>query len=532
MIIRKPYAFLIKNFRIIHGLLFVMLLYLMFKTINIYSFFNQYVIQNAYQLQSNLAANYVGPLMFVLSILIIVVSLIVFYILSMKGKGNKFYLILFIYYALFFIFLIYISSIFNNLEAGKVLTIESRRAVRDICLIVLLPQIVFSLVLVARTLGFNLKQFEFKKDLEELDIDVTDSEEVEVTLGSDTYKIARFFRKLLRLTKYFILENKIFVIGCASIIALALSIFIYSKIDVYAENYAEKQELMASSLTYSVEESFITKKDVNNVVINSNKKYILIRLKITNRQAKSFSLTNESFGLLVDGKVINPTQGMTSKFMDIGNTFVPMDVVPGGEKTVLVVFEIDSKNDQKEYLFKIKNNSMEIKDAYKDIVIKPKDLDNDVKDYTIDIDNEIDLSETLLKDSKLFIGSYEINNSFKEKYTYTINGKINDGYYYVAPPTTMKGSMTILRIESTLTLTKDDIYIKDKIKTSSDLFAYYGVIRYRYLGEYKNVKLQKLDVDVNKNIYAYMLVPIEVKKANKIDLLIVIRGIKYTINLK
>ena len=43
---------------------------------------------------------------------------------------------------------------------------------------------------------------------------------------------------------------------------------------------------------------------------------------------------------------------------------------------------------------------------------------------------------------------------------------------------------------------------------------------------------KKLDVDVNKNIYAYMLVPIEVKKANKIDLLIVIRGIKYTINLK
>ncbi|MBR4178129.1 MAG: DUF4352 domain-containing protein [Bacilli bacterium] len=532
MIIRKPYAFLIKNFRIIHGILFAMLLFLMFKTINIYSFFNQYVLQQAYQLQSNLSSLYVTPFMFVLSVLIIVVSLIIFYILSIKGKGNKFYLIVFIYYALYFIFLIYMTSVFNNLELGRILTIESRRAVRDISIIVLLPQIVFSLIMVARTLGFNLKQFEFKKDLEELDIDVSDSEEVELTLGSDTYKIARFFRKLLRLTKYFILENKIFVIGCACIIVTIISFFIYSKIDVYAENYSENQELIARALSFNVEESFITTTAVNNTIIDSSKKYVLVKLNITNRQNKSYSLNNETFGLLIDNKIINPTQGLSEKFFDIGTTFVPMDIVAGSEKTVVIVFEIDKKNEQKEFIFKIKNESMNVKDEYKDIIIKPKNLDEDNKNFNFTLDSQIDFSDSLLKDSNLYIGSVEINNSFKEKYTYTINGKDNEGYYYVAPPSNMKGTMTILRIESTLTMTKEDIYMKKKLKTSADLFNYYGIIRYRYLGEYKNVKLQKLDVDVNKNLYAYMLIPIEVKKANKIDLFIVIRGVKYTINLK
>ena len=532
MIIKKPYAFLIRNFRIIHGLLFVMILYLMFKTINIYSFFNQYVIQNAFQYQYNLASIYASPIMYLLSVLIIIVSLIVFYILSIKGKGNKLYLIIFIYYAIFFMFLIYISSIMNNLEAGQILSIESRRAVRDISVIVLLPQIVFSLIVVARTLGFNLKQFEFKKDLEELDIDVSDSEEVELTLGSDTYKIARFFRKFLRLSKYFVLENKIFVIGCASILVLGMSFFIYSKIDIYADNYSENQDLIASAINYNVEESYITNTDINNVVINPSKKYVLVKLLIKNRQSKTFSLTNETFRLLINGENITPTLGLSDKFIDLGNTFVPVDMLPGTEKTVIVVFEIDKDINTNEYMFRIKNSSLNVKEEYKDIIIKPKDLNENIKNYDYTFDQEIDFSDSLLKDSKLYIGSYEINNSFKEKYTYTINNRTREGYFYVSPPATQKGTMTILRIESTLTLTKEDIYMKRKIKNSADLFNYYGMIRYRYLGEYKNVKLEKLDVDVNNNVYAYMLIPIEVRKANKIELFIIIRGVKYTINLK
>ena len=45
-----------------------------------------------------------------------------------------------------------------------------------------------------RACGFNLKQFDFKKDLEELQIDTSDYEEVELTLGKNNYIIARFFR--------------------------------------------------------------------------------------------------------------------------------------------------------------------------------------------------------------------------------------------------------------------------------------------------------------------------------------------------
>ena len=98
--------------------------------------------------------------------------------------------------------------------------------------------------MIGRTLGFNLKQFDFKKDLEELDISDTDNEEVEVILGNNNYKYARFFRKTLRLTKYFILENKFFVIAVGSILALGLSLSVFMSINVYSVNYNENQRLI------------------------------------------------------------------------------------------------------------------------------------------------------------------------------------------------------------------------------------------------------------------------------------------------
>ena len=39
-------------------------------------------------------------------------------------------------------------------------------------------------MVLVRGLGFDIKKFNFVKDLHELDIDVTDEEEVELTLGN------------------------------------------------------------------------------------------------------------------------------------------------------------------------------------------------------------------------------------------------------------------------------------------------------------------------------------------------------------
>ena len=67
MILRKPYAFLIKNFKIIHLILSIRMIYVVYKMSNIANFISDYINNIA---NSNIATSYIGGLLF-LSILII-----------------------------------------------------------------------------------------------------------------------------------------------------------------------------------------------------------------------------------------------------------------------------------------------------------------------------------------------------------------------------------------------------------------------------------------------------------------------------
>ena len=70
------------------------------------------------------------------------------------------------------------------------------------------------------------------------------------------------------------------------------------------------------------------------------------------------------------------------------------------------------------------------------------------------------------------------------------------------------------------------------INKPSDFFDYYGLLEYRYMGEYKKSKMTKINVNYETENYSYLEVPGELMYANKIDMIILIRGVKYTINLK
>ena len=163
MIIKKPYAFLIKNFRIIHALIFIMLLYMGIKSMDIYTFFNMYATRFVYTYSVDLAAKYVNYYMFIASIAVILLSLLVYYILSLKNKDRKLYIFTCIYYILLFVYFIFIYNTLANLQSNS-LSIEQVRSLRAISLIVLIPQVILNFIHLGRACGFNIKQFNFKSD--------------------------------------------------------------------------------------------------------------------------------------------------------------------------------------------------------------------------------------------------------------------------------------------------------------------------------------------------------------------------------
>ena len=93
MVIRKPYAFIIKHFRIIHLLLIIPMLYLVMKTKNIVTFFSKY-IYNGYTFTatdnlSSLSSNYINIFMYLAVLVILIEFDAILLLFQKKEKSTK-----------------------------------------------------------------------------------------------------------------------------------------------------------------------------------------------------------------------------------------------------------------------------------------------------------------------------------------------------------------------------------------------------------------------------------------------------------
>ena len=101
MILRKPYAFLIKKFKLIHLILTGILIYICYKSYKILSFFNTYIASSRHDVIDGLSDNYLGPLVYIAILFVIFISIFIFLLMKNKDKPYKYYLASIIYYFLF-----------------------------------------------------------------------------------------------------------------------------------------------------------------------------------------------------------------------------------------------------------------------------------------------------------------------------------------------------------------------------------------------------------------------------------------------
>jgi len=94
MVLKKPYAFLIKHFKLIHLLLCIPLIYLIIRTGAIASFLSSYVASNYYTKEINIAGTYINYFMYFAIILILGLVLSIYFLMKQKEKENISYKIL------------------------------------------------------------------------------------------------------------------------------------------------------------------------------------------------------------------------------------------------------------------------------------------------------------------------------------------------------------------------------------------------------------------------------------------------------
>jgi len=208
MVLRKPYAFLIKHFRLIHLIITALLVLLFLKNREVYVFLNECIKDSVNRFD---ALQYIDYNIYIYIVVGLILFFIVHWLLKYKDKPRKIYIISSVGYIivgiLMFVMYAYLSTFINDVIVQKTI-----RLYRDILSISLLFQIYIIIVMFIRGLGFDIKKFNFSKDVQELNATSEDGEEIEVNFGLDTTNVMRGIRKQRREFGYYLKEFKMYIL--------------------------------------------------------------------------------------------------------------------------------------------------------------------------------------------------------------------------------------------------------------------------------------------------------------------------------
>ena len=226
MILRKPYAFFIKHFKLIHIILAVLVCYSIYRTKLLLDFFNEYSATIINVQGQDLATPLIPFLYQIIPLLIAIVATVVLVVMIVKKKPYIFYIIT-IAISIFSLVIIQVSKTVLLDLSETILDSRTIMLVRDLITVSFITQLFSIIIIIIRATGFDVKKFDFKTDLKDLEISEEDREEVEIQIKFDANKNIRGIRRRIRFLKYAYKENKlifnsIFTLAGAFIIFLVV----------------------------------------------------------------------------------------------------------------------------------------------------------------------------------------------------------------------------------------------------------------------------------------------------------------------
>lgn len=338
MILRKPYGFLIKHFRFIHLVITAILFYVAKYSTSLYEYINSCIFDNVNKYN---ALSYIDNRMYVFVGCVLVLFLIICWLLKYKDKPRKIYIISIIGYFAIAIYLYilfgYFGELSNNIIDQKVI-----RAYRDITLMTLVFQYIVTLIMFIRGLGFDVKKFNFTKDIQELNLTSEDAEEVEVDVNLNSNVVMREIRKQKRELGYFYKEYKIFILGIFAIIIFSLSYFGYKYLKSEFKVY-DQGDMVGYNYNIVINNSYFN--------ISSNKKYVIVKFDVF-KYGLEDKLNLNNLKLLVNDQEYIPNKNVCSKFDYLGSCY-KKQYINEDVRSYIITYEVEDLDLEKAFLLYI-----------------------------------------------------------------------------------------------------------------------------------------------------------------------------------
>ncbi len=513
MILKKPYAILIKYFRLLHLFISFFIIYSIYNLSILLRFFNNYLTYQDSVIGVNLQDNLFSGFLFVVFILVIVISLILLWLMVKKKKPFRFYLFNFFIYLISLFFIIYVYSFLGKMSVSLV-DVLNVRIIRDLLIIIIGLQSISLMISFVRTIGFDIKSFEFMKDLQQLEISEEDQEEYEIELNYDSNERKRKRKRYFRFLKYSYRENKLFINIVIFIAVGLLLLFIYSRINVYTITNKEGKDISTDFYDMNIEGSYLVNTNYRGIKITDNY-LIVLNLKIRSKGVFNKLLLG-NFKLMVDDNYYNVTNQYDNQLIDIGKVYND-DFVSDSYNNYLLVYEIpsDKYNGQVKFVYHENGKSVKVK-------LNLKKNNSEVKEFS--------LGETIniSNNDNVTVNNFDIQEKFVIDYDFCIKDNCNKSIQYLVPSLDTNYDKAIMKING-LSVHKDG----SNYKSFSNLVSGMGYVEYRLYG---NVRYSSLNIvsnikRVEDNVY-YFEVNKEIIDSDSVKLVFYTRNCKYVYILR
>lgn len=531
MILKKPYAFIIKNFRIIHMIMLACLLFLIQSADDIGDFFRQLQVTSTYIYQD--ATVYINNIVFGIGFILLFLTGVLFWLLYEKKKPIKLYLGLLVY--CIFIFIGFAFE-FNLLNVVSKELIESEQIIlgKDLAMIITYPGYFFVVICFIRGIGFNIKQFNFSKDIEELEIVDKDSEEFEVLIGKNNYKYFRFARRALRETKYYILEN-LFAIKCIAVVVVLLGtgygIYYYNN---YLKGLKEQESTTVNGISYTVRNSYITEKDYLGNLVKEGYKFVVVDMTFFNSNVEEAKLDLEKITLANGDLIYHPTLNFNSKFYDLGIPYSDGKMINVGQALdASLAFEIPASVSTTKYQLRVRYDLTErgngVIDKFKKFDVYAERIDSDNVGFNNNINEAINTNVVNRNSYSLVVRGYELRDSFDSRYILckTID-ECRALSKVITPDRPSENTMLVVSIDS---IESDNAVFTKTFNTTNKIFSNFCFISYR-IGNKKYSTKAKIVSGSNVDDKVFINIDRKIYKASDISLIFRFRDQTFTVPLK
>ena len=537
MILRKPYAFLIKNFKWIHLALTFLLAVIAYKTNELYTFFVDYIKESSYlKIYVEPSMTSVPWYLYILVLFVIGMLIAIFVLMNRKKKPIKYYLISIIFYSvLIFVYLLSSSQMFALLQQQGNLKIVT--LARDLLRVFYYVQFVFIIISLLRTIGFNVKKFDFKNDLKEMNILEEDSEEFELGIELDSNDFRTKLRRAIRIVKYVVNENKLLLIILGGALSIYIVVTLVLNIFVYNRMYREGENIKLSNFNVKVLNSYETTKTYNGVDISEHGKYTyyVVETQIKNATKKDLKFNRSSVSLKAEEYTSYQSDNKAFPyFIDLGVGYYEQTIKATTTAKYLFVFKVDSTFKNNKKIFRIlKNTSVEDGETiynYASVKIKPENVDETEEISNVSLNQTLSVKDSAVGNFDLTIESIEFVDKVEFPYKETINGKEQQFTGVIIPDYSDYYGKKILKMKAKLNYDEKSAP-NEKILTN--FLGNFGHITYLKNGKkYSNPFSIIERTSTKDDEYKYFEVYEKVVDADNIWFEIIIRNKKYVYKLK